>query len=422
MIYDYEGNTIRKYPELYGDGVHDDTSALQNIVDNYESVILPAWMKLKITEPIEIDISKCKHFDGGNCTIIGYGDIDTIIISGSMTASMSANPNTLNSSIINEEGSFVFERCKIMNDNSQQGTGIVIDGCFKTNIVECYVHNVKIGIAIKNQCRDIRITGNHLYACWQYGIHICETCNLHQCNIEDNIINYAYYCIFFDRPVQIANFQIIGNDIEISSYPTVSDKSGFRCLYLLSGDGIDGQFSEIEICGNTIQGHMGSDTIIEIVGGANRWVRLIAINGNHISNCGSDMIALSRVYDIDISGNSLANVAGYCFDIKEFSQNLTIANNICSEVGQSNGGFLKQTGEIRKAVITGNNSKTSAENPFTITAVAFYDGLIGENIIAGSNTSVIVKPSSGGRVLLCNNVCTSGTYDTNSIVTAYNNI
>lgn len=422
MIYDYTGNPLQMYPELYGDGVHDDTSALQDIVDNYESVILPANLVLKITSPIEIDISKCHHFDGGNSTIKATGDITAFVISGSLTGSMTANPSTLDAGIIGDEGSFIFEKCKITNANAQQGTGIEIDGCFKTNILDCYIFMLKTGIVIQNRNRDIKISGNHIYGCWLYGIHIQNTCNLHQCNIEDNIINYAYYNVFFDEPVQIANFQFTGNDIEISNYPTVNDKTGFRCMKLLSGDGIDGQFSEIEIVGNTIQGHTGSNSIIEIVGGSLRYVRQITINGNHISNCSGDMIVLNKVYDINISGNSMANAGGYCISTDGQIQSMIVGNNLCSDVGATNGGFLKNVGQLRKSTICGNSSKTSVALPFTITGSAVYDVMINGNVIAGDNTSITVKPSGGDRVMLCNNICTSGTYDTNATVTASNNI
>lgn len=422
MLYDYKGDPLKKYPTLYGDGTHDDTTALQALVDTYDSVILPAGLNIKITAPIEIDISKCKHFDGGNSTVTASGNISAFVISGSLTSSMSANPNTLTADIMDGEASFIFENCKIKNANSQQGTGVVLDGCFKANIVNCYIHNINIGIAIRNQCRDIKITSNHIYACWSYGIHFESTCNLHQCNIVDNIMNYATYCIYLDQPVQIANFQIVGNDIEVSNYPNVNDKTVFRCIKIVSGNNIDGQLSEIEIAGNTIQGHDGSDTIIDISGGNSRKVRLVSITGNHISNCKANMMELYNAADVSITGNTVANAGGYVFSLSGQNDNVAICGNVCSRVGSTNAGFVTAVDELRKANITGNNSVTTGEDPVSITATVFSDGMINGNVIAGTDTSIVVKPQQGTRNMLCNNICASGTYDTNSSVTAVNNI
>ena len=61
MIRDYNGSIVPIYPEIVGDGITDDTEAVQDLVDNYEDIILPAGLTIKITEPITIDISKCHH-------------------------------------------------------------------------------------------------------------------------------------------------------------------------------------------------------------------------------------------------------------------------------------------------------------------------------------------------------------------------
>ena len=425
MLYDYDGNPVKVYPELVGNGVTDDTVALQALVDSLQEVVLPTDLRILISDSITIDISKCRYFNGSNCTIKVSGDKPAFIVSGSMTSSMTANPSSINSGIMNDEANFVIEKCRITNANAQQGTGIILDGCFKANIKDCYIYKLKTGIAIKNQCRDIKISGNHIYGSWNYGIHIQDTCNLHQCNIENNIINYAYYCIYFDNPVQIANFQIVGNDIETSTYPNIQDKTGFRCIMLDGGSEHSAQFSEIEIVGNTIQGHSNSDSVIEFVKAESgvRYIKEWAIVGNHISNCLKALIKCAYVKNGNISGNNFANAGEYCVALSDYIYSMVISGNVSADASATNGGFLKQEGRAHRVNITGNNSYTSVENPFDLSGIVLSDVVVSGNIIAGTNTSMKVNPSSSAtKVMVVNNVVDSGTYTLHNDVTAANNI
>lgn len=342
MLYDVLGNLLEKYPTITGDGVADDTLALQALVNTYKDLHLPANLKIKLTGTILIDPNKLKLFDGGNSTFICYGDFPAFTITGSLTSSMTANPSTLNTQIMGSEAQFKICNCKITSSDAEQASGIAITGCFKTVVENCYIYKLKVGITIANQNRDLIIANNHIYGCWQYGIHIQNTANIHQCNIVANMISYCYYCLFMDSPVQIANFQITGNDIEISTYPNLNDKTGFRAIYINSGDSQSGQLSEIEICGNTIQGHSDSTNIIRIVGGAARYVQHISLIGNHISNSTGSLVILTKVRTVSCMGNTHKD-ATHCY----YLTNCTIAtivgntgNNV-TDMFYDNGGNTK---------------------------------------------------------------------------------
>ena len=420
MLYDYQGDLLNKYPSLVGDGVADDTTALQAIVNSGMSVKLPADLTIKISSTIVIDPSICAMFDGGNSTIVISGDITAFQVLGSLTASMTANPNTLPAKIVDKEGGFTFCNCKIQGE--ENGTAIELNGAFKTTVRNCYLHHLKTGIEIKNQCRDIEITGNQIYGVQLYGIHIDSTVNLHQININDNIISYAIYCIYFDKPKYIANVQIAGNDIEISSYPTTNIGIS-RCI-MVDCDTDDTTLTtsiyEIEITGNTIQGHNQSDAIIQFTGGVNktRVISDVNITGNHISNSNDALIKLDCVSNINICGNTVKTCTNYAIVLGESCMIINIVGNTQA----SGGGFVNSEYAVRRINISNNTSVTSKTSPYNIISASLENAVINGNVLGGSNTSIVVNPTILSKCIVANNVVGSGTYTIKEGVSEINNI
>lgn len=420
MIYNYEGDLLQKYPTLAGDGVTDDTTALQALVDTYSSVRLPSDLVIKISSTITIDPEKCVLFDGGNSTILVSGDISALKIAGSMTTGMSANPNTLNADIMNKEAGCTICNCKIQGGGV--GVGIEVDGAFKPVIRNNYIHHTNTGILLKNMNRDVQILGNNIYASTLYGVCIDSTANIHQLNINDNIINYAKYCIVFDKPLYIANVQICGNDIEVSSYPT-SGQANFRCIMVdcdTDGSSIETSIFEMEITGNTCQGHATNTSVIEFTGGTykTRHVSDVNITGNHISNSAANLIDIQNVARIAITGNTMKVATEYAVSIADGNGMVSVADNICEQCG----GFIESTDSLVRLIVNGNISNTGSANPYNLVGSEIKNAIINANVLSGSNTGMVVNPTSVTRVLVTSNVVGSSTYSLHSGVTASNNI
>lgn len=427
MIYDYEGNVITAYPTIVGDGVTDDTEALQAIVDTYSEVYLSGNLKLKITDTIEVNPATCHYIGGRNCTILPVGDITVFHVTGSMTSSMTANPNTMDSGLMNNEGGFVI--CGFRIQGAEAGTAIELDACFKANVKDCYIHHMKKGIVISNQCRDFLISGNHIYATQLYGIEVATTANIHQCNIENNIINYAKYLIYFNKPRYVANFQIDGNDLEVNGYaggsggyPSGTNRD-FRCIVFdASTDSQDDNnpLAEIEIVGNTIQGHGGCLHVIEMLGDQSptRTLKDMNITGNHISMSYGDLIAVECINGLNISGNTFRAADGYAIIVGANCSMVSITDNTCGD----SGGFVKHTGSTTRLMIANNVSQTSAADPYDVSGATLTNTIINGNVLSGSNTGVKVNPTNVTRVMVANNICGSGSYTLHSGVTASNNV
>ena len=426
MIYDYLGNALTIYPSIVGDGVTDDTEALQALVDNYAEVWLSADLNIKITDTIEVDTSKCHFIGGRNCTILPDGDITAFHVFGSMDSSMHANPNTLTAQIMNDEGGFTI--CGLRIQGEEEGIGIELDACFKANVRGCYLHHLNTGILISNQCRDFIISENHIFANQQYGIEIGTTANIHQCNIENNIINYALYCILFNKPRYVANFQITGNDIEINGYsggsggyPSGSPRD-FRCIKIdarTDGETDTDPLAEIEIVGNTIQGHGGCDAVIEMVGdqSPSRTIKDINITGNHISMSYGELIDVECVNGAIIEGNTFRVAGTYAVLIGDNCSMVSVVDNNCAD----SDGFIKNTGTVARLRITNNTVQTTDSNPFDVRGT-LTNAMINGNVLSGSNTSMTVNPTTATRVMVANNICSSGSYTLHSDVTASNNV
>lgn len=420
MIYDYRGEMVAKYPSLVGDGVTDDTNALQALVNTYSSIILPPDLTLKITNTIVINTAICSAFDGCGSKILVSGNFPAFRIDGTLTSDMTANPNTLRPAIMNDEGGFILSNCKIQGNGN--GTGIVLDGCFKPSIKGCYLHGLNDGIVIKNQCRDVVIVENHIYSCLNDGIKIDSSANIHQCNINDNIINYATNCIHFDKPVYTANFQIVGNDIEISSYPTET-MAVARCILIdcdTSDTSIITNIQEIEIVGNTIQGHSKSDAIIEFTGGAakTRHITEVSITGNHISNSTKNLIVIENVSNLCISGNTMMSAFEHCISIKDNNTIISITDNNCNNCG----GFVKVLESVTRLIIMGNLSDTSTADPYDLEGPSITNAIVSNNIVSGASTGMVVNPTKATRCVVSNNIVGSGNYTLSQSVTAHDNV
>lgn len=375
MLYFANGKKVW-YPDIVGDGITDDTTAIQTAVNNSRSIVFPEERIFRLTNSISINVGNIALFDGGNSKFIVDGAFPAFVVTGSVVSGMSANPATLSDAIKKNEATFIFKNCKIIGGSNVSGNnaGVNLSGCFKTRIENCYFCELTDGIIVENYNRDLMLSGNHVYAITRYGIHVKPTTNLHQFNLANNMISYCQYCVYLDNPEQIANWQCTGNDIEISTYPDTSLQNQ-RCIIINSDSVKSSQLSEIEIVGNTIQGHNQSTDIIEINGGTNRYIQLISLCGNHISNAnGGTGITLSKVNNMAISGNTFKSITnGTCVEVSN-SKNIAITGNTFNDVES----FATIDSQSQNVVVVANSGESAG--------TAITSGVSGSGFAEGMNT------------------------------------
>lgn len=355
MLYDYTGAELKKYPTLIGDGIADDSDALQYLVNTQREIRIPSGLTIRLTKAIVFDIDKIKLFDGGNSQFVMDG-YDRVIfwISGSMTKGMSANPDTLNDKVVLSESGFILQNCKCTSSDSTQAGAVKLIGCMHTTIRNMYITNMKKGIIVEGVCRNINICENHIYMMSEASIHIKDNANIHQINICNNIIMCSKHCIYVENPDAVANLQIVGNDIEIEVYPKV-DHLDHRSVLITSDDVKTGLMAELVFSGNTIQGHSYSDCIIEIYGGAKRKVREMTISNNAVSNMKVSNIILRKCMITALSGNAFSSDQrpdvqdNYCISL-ESCEDMAITGNAYAAVGH----FLQADADCENITVVGN--------------------------------------------------------------------
>lgn len=306
------------YYGIKGDGVTDDTNALKAYIYNSSGFVTLRPRVYRITDTIVLNTLYIRGFNGNGATIMLDNDTtdkEALKIVGNLPNSATADPDKTLQQY--RSASFTLENLRIMSKSGEnyiannsgifKGIGLKISKCNKPVVRSCFIYMLDKGIVVDGTNRDMIFCDNNIYSCYTSGIEFMSTCNLHQLNINNNHISYCKYNINFDNPSQIANVQIVGNDIETSRiYPTNITESDKRCIRINTS----GVFYEVEIVGNTLQGHGnsdGADHIIEIVGNGEI---MMSICGNHLSNCAQGIISITSATDISICGNTANNTAG----------------------------------------------------------------------------------------------------------------
>ena len=211
---------------IVGDGVTDDTLAVQKIV-NMCDVVFPRCDTILISEPIDIRLGYARIIDGNGCGIIVDDDFCALSVTGTLATSSDAT--LMDAFVVKHEACVLIENFRITAQDTTEGCGIELTKGFKTKLCNNYIHHMKNGIRIYGRNRDIIISENNIFAHIENGILFDTGVNLHQCNIVNNMIQYAHDDIHIYQPAAIANFQIIGNDIEIDAFPA-STYSTATCI------------------------------------------------------------------------------------------------------------------------------------------------------------------------------------------------
>ena len=314
---------------IVGDGVTDDTLAVQKIVNMCEVVVFPKRDTILITEPIDVRMGYARILDGNGCNIVVDDDIYALSVTGTLTGS--AEATGMQAQIVENEAGMTIKNFRITSADITEGGGIEITKSFKARLCDNYIHHMANGIRVYGVNRDMIISNNQMITFTENGILVDQNASIHQFNIVNNIMEFGHDVIHFYDPYAIANVQITGNDIETIDYP-LSTKSTAKCINFESPTVEPDMFAEIEICGNTIQGHSTSNFALYFAGHADELIRDMNITGNHISNTQGSAIYMSNCRNFAISGNTIAAIWRFVYELAGTIEGLMISGDAARDI------------------------------------------------------------------------------------------
>ena len=196
-----------------GDGVADDTAAIQRAVDAVGPLLFPSGT-YRITAPVVIHLNETgyKGITGaaGTTRILMEGAGPAFHIIG--THGGTANPASVTPEIWEKERFPVISDLEIVGAHDE-AEGIVIEGTMKCTITCIVVRKCKYGIHLINRNRNFILSNSHLYENKITGLFL-DNVNLHQTNIIGNHISYNAFAGIHVLNGEVRNIQITGNDIE----------------------------------------------------------------------------------------------------------------------------------------------------------------------------------------------------------------
>jgi hypothetical protein len=230
-----------------GDGITDDTVALQKIVDSGAGYIHLKGV-YRITKPIVINLDKV-----GYTSFIGDG-VAKIVMAGPGPALKfvgthfkSADPEGFAQNVWQRQRMPIVD-CMAIEGDHPDAVGIEAVGTMELTITRVHIRNVLHCIHLTGNNRNLIISNCHLYENRGIGIFY-DNVNLHQSNIIGCHISYNNRGGIVSRGGNVRNIQITGCDIESNMSPETPPTAN---VLIDSADSTYGT-GEVAITGCTIQ-------------------------------------------------------------------------------------------------------------------------------------------------------------------------
>jgi hypothetical protein len=241
-----QGN-VRNFGAV-GDGVNDDTVAIQKAVDSGPGAIMLSKGVYRIKKPIVIDLDKTGYTSlsgGGVARIVMAGPGPALKFVG--THFKSADPEGFAESV------WLRQRMPLVDGIAIEGghpeaVGIEAVGTMQLTITRVHIRGVLHGIHLTGNNRNLIISDCHIYENRGIGIFYDDV-NLHQSNITGCHISYNRQGGIVSRAGNVRNIHITGCDIESNMGPETPPTAN---VLIDSADSSYGT-GEVAITGCTIQ-------------------------------------------------------------------------------------------------------------------------------------------------------------------------
>lgn len=230
---------------VVGDGIADDTAAIQKAVDAHGSLFFPKGI-YKLTQTITVDLAKTgpAGLSGdGTARFLMTGTGPAFLLIGHHEGT--AAPASMKPEIWQQERTPMLSGFEIFGTNPE-ADGLSIGGAMQVTLHRIVVTHCRNAITLTPRNRNVLISDCHLYDNTGIGIFL-DHLNLHQTNIVGCHISYNRGGGIVSRGGNVRNLHIGTCDIEGNHHPESPPSANIEL------DSTDGSIGEVAITGCTLQ-------------------------------------------------------------------------------------------------------------------------------------------------------------------------
>ncbi len=311
-----------------GDGLTDDTAALQKAVNSGAGDLEFPKGRYRITQTVVIDLDRVGYAalaGNGTAQVIMEGPGPAFHFLG--THDGTASPKTVKTNVWDNQRTPMIDGIEILGAHDE-AIGVEAVGTMQITISRLVVRKALHGIHLAGRNRNVLIANCHIYENRGVGIYLDEV-NLHQTNVVGSHISYNLGGGIVSRKGNVRNLHVGTCDIEGNHPPKDAAPELATANILLDCRESRYGIGEVAITGCTIQHtHDSPDSAnIRYLGSSAPDTREghIAITGNVLSDVQVN-IDLRDVRGAAITGNTIWK--GYVNDlVLERCRDVTVAGN-----------------------------------------------------------------------------------------------
>ncbi|MCR9117363.1 MAG: right-handed parallel beta-helix repeat-containing protein [bacterium] len=293
--------------DLQGDGVADDTQALQAMIDDQRGdVQLPKGV-YRITKPlvIDLDTTGLTSIHGNGVAVIemeGAGPAIKII----GTHMRSADPRGFEDRVWKHQRMPLIDGLAIVGAH-EEADGIEATGTMQLTLTRLHIRKCRHGVHLVKNNRNVIISDCQIYENSGAGVYYNDV-NLHQSNITGSHISYCGAGGVVTRAGAVRNLHITGCDLESNMSPDLPPTANV----LIDCRGSSAGTAEVAITGCTIQHNReaAGSANVRIIGNSDPTEKLARIREGHITITGnifSDVrcnVHLKECRGVTMTGNT----------------------------------------------------------------------------------------------------------------------
>ena len=317
-------------PQLVGDGVADDTAALQMRIDTGSGQLAIPPGRYRLTAPLEVSLDQSGPFalSGEGATLVMTAPGPAVRFRG--THFQSADPKTFQPQIWTKERMPLVDGLVITAEHPD-ADGIEAIGTMQLTITRTHIRSCRHAVHLVENNRNVTISDCHFYENTGCGVFY-DNVNLHQSNINGCHISYNAGGGIVCRQGNVRNIHIDGCDIESNMSPDTPATANvlIDCTGSTNGTG------EVAITGCTIQHNNPSpdSANIRILGRSDPSLRQelvregnITITGNVLSDVQVNL-HLRDCRGVTVTGNTLWQGYRHNLLLEDCSSVVMAGNNL----------------------------------------------------------------------------------------------